>query len=1012
MELDLDAVSRVLETLVGAPASHHGFPLVSKIKTRKRTSFQSHNRAARGAFPSNDDKGEPKEGITTNQKNTIENNRGTQELLVSPRRTKQQHEKLHQQHRTRRKPLIRFDPSPEPVLSRVIEASGLGASAVFINATTKGKHQEDKVWTTNLYQTPHPFFVLSSLPKNYLRRELVSHIEPTKNSTGVRIERIRDIALSVLFEAIADDSGEPETPIERLVVSCSNHPRTGYVGVLCVKDVKGTLTRAVIPGSLVGPFIKLTIFPRDVIKTKVLRASAIELAFADTWTERRITKEPMISLANEEEEEEDEVGNTNLVTYPQRVGAIESAGGSHSGHVATPPVMRNPVKVRGSPLVCSTPPISPVEAALGGDESVEDSHKLQTQFERIVPLKVDFVAQAEAESAGERGMHPLKSSRALGSSTTVSIEQEANKAMKASVCGESGDRVLRSLANNFPLMHALEPTACKKVREEGRAEPGLVEGGEGDCAASRVDSVETVLGRKHVSKALIAWSIKRQLLQDKNVMRSLREDTDAPFDVAQPELPGQQEIRGVDADARCSQFHGVSASRETKQARYAWDAVSHWSLQSALRELTTNAKTFTVTIARTIDEVFASLSQSCTLQMLFVLYGGEAQAPASSLDDCFNLMVTIARAERRRGRNTELMFRIADGFACLLHPCRELEMKPQWLMVSMQTHPARVNDCLLEALHLHDGGLQPFRERRSEDSVVPSNVTEKEIPLCKPAVLHSVVDFSCLFETLLPSLRAWLTVGDLFYYGDVHPVLHSFINEGGIIPPTGWFKCVLHGTVRSVLLSLPGTGCGEPREMPPAARRRLACITLRSLVPFVAVWQPHLRAVRVVLSNDHVLHHIELLDGVLLDRRELALAAALSPQSWSKIELLSDGSTPIGCTASRGECSTAEVPMAAAAVSLGNATTTSVLAFQVLSTALRRSWMVVGLSLLAGIPFDEDAFMDTVLRWAYAWPRAIVLFHTDPFGKELSPHLSTGFLEAFAPVAGLQSAIEALSANP
>ncbi|RNF27296.1 uncharacterized protein Tco025E_00487 [Trypanosoma conorhini] len=917
-------------------------------------------------------------------------------------------------HRPRHRPSIQFEPSPQPVLSRVVEASGVGAAAVFISGATKGKRQEDKVWTTNLNQTPHPFLVLSSLPKNYLRKELISHTAPTKNSTGVRIERTRDIALSILFDAIVDGSGEAKTPIERLVVSCSNHPRTGYVGVLRVKDIKGTFTRAVIPGTLVAPFVKLTIFPRDVIRIKVLRVSAVELAFANSWTERRIVEEPMTSAADETVEGgEEEVGIANTVTYPQKAGAGENAGEPHSGNVAAPALMRSPVKVKKSSLVCSTAPISPVEAAPGDGESISDSSELQTQFEHPVSLNVAPVVQAEIKHVREKEVPPLKSDKALGASAVAFMEQKDHKAMKSPVGSEADSRVLLSLSNNAPLVHASPPTRRGKSHEGARAAPSLVEGEKSDSGGSGSNSVETELGRRHVSKALIAWTIKRRLLQDKNIMRSLITDTDAPSGVAQPDLLGRShEVRVADSDTSGSQCREVSASRETAQARCAWNAVNHWTRENALREVMAAAKTFSVAVARTSEEVVASLSQSCGLQMLFVL-SGEAHRPASSSVDCFNLMTTIARAAGRSGRNTELLFRMEDGFACLLHPRRELELKPQWLLVSAQAQPALVSDWLLEALRLHDssdGGSQSFRGRQSADSVAASNATAGLAPLRKPAVLQSVVDFSSLFELLLPALRAWLTLGDLCYYGDVHPVLRPFIDEDGVIHPTGWFQCVLRGAVRSVLLSLPGAGCDDPREMPPTARRRLACITLGRLVPFSAVWQPHPHAVKVVLSNDHALHHIELLHGVLLDRRELAVAAALSPQSQGKMEPLSDGSTPIVCTSSRGRCAAAATEFPA---SSGNAAAMSALAFQVLATALRRSWMVVGLSLLPGISFDEDAFMDTVLRWAYAWPRTIVLFYTDPpWNEESSSPFSAAFLEAFAPVAGLRSAIEAVSANP
>ncbi|EAN93594.1 hypothetical protein C3747_12g351 [Trypanosoma cruzi] len=1014
MELDLDAVSQVLERFLGTSSSQRGSLPASKVKASKRTPSQPHGGPHGDSFHRDDGKRELKAGTETNQENFIEKDCGTQEMLFLPREKKQR-QKQQEQHCKHHKPSTNFVISSNQVLCRVVEASGLGASAVLLSTATTGKRREDRAWTSNLNQNPHPFVVLKSLSKNYLRKEIFSHVTPTTNSTATRIERVRDIALSIVFDDVVDAAGEAESPIERLVVSCSNHPRTGYVSVLRVKEIEGFFIRAVIPGSLMGPFMKLTLFPRDAIRVKVLRVRAIELAFADSWTERRIIEEPLSFLS--EEENEEEARPMDPISFPQEVHEREKVGEDYPGSVPTPQSVKDLVEMVESSLASSTVPISSVETALGDGESVLDAYDLQKQFERTKSVKLAPVLQATREKAGASEMQPQNGAR--GAYNMAPIKSSDFKAMNSRVGSVKGSNEILPVASNTFLAHDLGLIRRNKNSEERKTAPHFVSIGEGDCTASKAHCTETEIGRKNMSKALIAWSIKRRLLQDKKIMSSLQAERDTPYDVASFDFVGQQEIRGTHKIKFDSQSHGVFGSQESVQARCTWDAVIHRSRQDALWELMTNSKTFIVTIARTSDEVVASLSQSCALQMLFILFC-EAQGSASSSVDCFNLMITIAHAERRRGRETELIFRTKDGFACLLHPHRDSDMKRQWLMVSVQNHPDSVNDWLLESLDLYEknGGLQKFQELRSENSITPFNATEGRIPLCKTAVLHSVVDFACLFELLLPTLRAWLTVCDLRYYGDIHPLLHPFIDECGVIHPTNWFQCVLHGTVRSVLLSLPNAECGatscdDPRGMLSTARRRLACITLRRHVFFSAVWQPNLHAVKVVLSNEHVLHHIELLDGVLLDRHGLAVTEFLSPDSLSKIELLDEDSTQNRCRFSRGTCATAGGSVAAAAGFSGNTDTTSSLAFQVLSTALQRSWVVVGMALSLRISFDEDAFMDTVLRWAYALPRTIVLFYMDyPPGQEPSIHLSTGFLEAFAPVTGLKNAIEGVSANP
>ncbi|EKF33305.1 hypothetical protein MOQ_002830 [Trypanosoma cruzi marinkellei] len=1013
MELDLDAVSQVLEKFLGTSSSPRGSLPASKVKARKRTLSQPHGGAHGDSFHTDDAKRELKGGAETNQENVMEKNCGTQTLFF-PRREKQR-QKQQEQRRKSHKPSTQFTPSRNKVLCRVVEASGLGASAVLLSTATTGKRREDRAWTTNLNQNPHPFVVLNSLSRNYLRKEILSRVTPTANSTATRIERVRDIALSIVFDVVVDAAGETETPIERFVISCSNHPRTGYVSVLHVKEIEGFFIRAVIPGSLMGPFMKVTLFPRDAIRVKVLRVSAIELAFADSWTERRIIEEPRSFLS--EEENEEEARPTDPISFLQEVHEREKLGEYNPGSVATPQSVENLVEMVESSLASSTVPISSVETVVGDGESVLDAYDLQKQFERTKSVKLAPLLQAVTKNVGAKEMNSQNGAR--GASNMAPIKSSDFKAMGSRVGSVKGSNGILPLAINSPLAHNLGFTRHNKNSEECQTALHFVSIGEGDCTASKAQFAETELGRKHVSKALIAWSIKRRLLHDKSIMSSLQEERGATYDVAPFDFLGQQEIRGAHKTKFDDQSHCVCGSQESVQARCTWDAVIHRSRQNALWELMTNSKKFIVTIARTSDEVVASLSQFCALQMLFLL--GEAQGPASSSVDCFNLMITIAHAERRRGRETELMFRMTDGFACLLHPHRDSDMKRQWLMVSVQNHPDSVNDWLLESLYLHeknDGGLQRFREIRSENPITPFNATEGRIPLCETAVLHSVIDFACLFEFLLPTLRAWLTVCDLRYYGDIHPLLHPFIDEFGVIHPTNWFQCVLHGTVRSVLLSLPDPECGaencdDPRGILSTARRRLACITLRRHVLFSAVWQPSLHAVKVVLSNEHVLHHIELLDGVLLDRRGLAVTEFLSPDSLSKIELLNEDSTQNRRRLSRGTCSTAGGSVAAAVGFSANTDTTSPLAFQVLSAALRRSWVVVGIALSLRISFDEDAFMETVFRWAYASPRTVVLFYMDyPPGQESSLHLSTGFLEAFAPVNGLKNAIEAVSSNP
>ncbi|ORC88253.1 uncharacterized protein TM35_000171250 [Trypanosoma theileri] len=985
MELDLDAVSQALERLVAPSTSKNGSLLNSSSKTPLMSAQVDTEKTFTSTSLESNAKRKEAQKVSTTSKKTLDSTRNTQEILISP-------SKLRQERRPQQKRSTPFVPSPNQIPCRIVESSGLGASAILLKSTLAGKRQEEKVWSTNLSQTPQPYFVLNCLPKNYLRKEVISHVAPTIESTGTHVERIRDILLSIAFEPIYDGSEEVETPIERLVISCSNHPRTGYVSVLRAKGIEGRLMRAIIPGTLMGPFLKVVLIPKDAVRIKVVRVSTIEIAFADSWSERRIIEEALISS-----HDNDETEVSDYIKTLQNMSGEKVVDETYVNKNDAVEILKRGNNIGSSSSVNSSTHIStvgnPQEEEEEEAESVVDSSDIHRQprykkQENDAPVQTDIHQRRRKKSTTfgntQISGKPIKDfnyENDLEGTILSSPKEKEPKYFTGSMCTVEND-------SSKTLKNSVDP---------------VVHDSDAFCQERNISENNSTEGR--ISKALIAWSVKQRLLQDESVMHSLRDGSGSPYEARSSSFPLCDDIKESCSDKLPNIIQTKQKSIETLQARNVWDAVSHWSYHDVLLESMTNSSAFCVSIAHTSEEVLASLPQPYGLQLLFVLTN-EVEGSVKTETDYFELMMMIARGERRRGYNAELLFRMTDGFVCKLYSRRDTDKEPQWLLVSVQSRSMAINECLSEALGVYEKIFQTRKKSQKHefnDTTKKDSISNEELNLSlKLPVLRSVLDFACLFEDLLPVLRLWLSVGDMYYYGDVQSVFCPFINDCGIIQPSCWFHCILKGVVRSVLLSLPGaerqsTGYETLREMSPTKQRRLACTTLHKSIPFCGVWQSHVHAVRIVLSNAHALHHLDLLEGILMNQYDFAIAESLCPDSRSKFDLLKEDSTT--------EISSFS-PNAKLTTPSKDSEKTSVMAFHTLSRALERSWSVVGIVLPTETHFSEDAFMDTVIRWAYAMPRVIVIFYCDNVSDESSPLFSAGFVDAFATVSDLRTALK------
>ncbi|KAH9578812.1 hypothetical protein LSM04_005342 [Trypanosoma melophagium] len=998
MELDLDAVLQALERLVTPSTSKNNSLLTNGSKAP--LAFAQEDKEKTTINTTLEINAKRKEGhkVSTTAKNIIESTRNTQEILVSP-------SKLRQERQSQQKRSTPFVPSPNQIPCRIVESSGLGASAVLLKSTLIGKRQGEKVWSTNLFQTPQPYVVLNCLPKNYFRKEVVSHVAPTIDSIGTHVERIRDILLSIAFDPIYDGSEEVETPIERLVISCSNHPHTGYVSVLRVKSIEGSLMRAIIPGTLMGPFLKVVLTPRDTVRTKFVKVSRIEMAFADSWSERRIIEEALISSHDEDETEVSDYLKTLQGLRGERI--VDETQVSKNDVVET---LKRGTNLGTSSSANSSTPISTIGNPQEDVESVVDPSDIHRQpgyqeQENDTPIK-RVTNNQESPTAAAIQNKKDANQRRIKKSSMLCDRQIPSKSKKVlNYENDIQETVSSSQKKREPKYFTesictIENDGSKMLKYS--TTPGAQDSDDIDQERKFSENKSTE-GR--ISKVLIARVVKQRLLQDESIMHSLREGSDTPHEAGSPSFQVYDGIKEACSDKLSNRNQAGQKTLEILQAKNVWDAVSHWSCHDVLLESMTNSSAFCVSIARTSEEVFASLPQPYGLQLLFVLTS-EVQGSVKTETDYFELMMMIARGERRRGREAELLFRMADGFVCKLYSCRDTGKEPQWLLVSVQNHSIAINEWLLEALRVYEKIFQAQKKSQKHESSEAKKkdylLTEELNLSLKLPALRSVLDFACLFEDLLPALRPWLSIGNMYYYGDVQSVFCPFINDCGIIQPTSWFYCILEGVVRSVLLSLPGaerqlTGYETSREMSPTKQRRLACTTLRKFIPFCGVWQSHLNAVKIILSNAHAFHHIALLEGILMDQYDFAIAEALCPDARSKFDLLKeDSTTEVSSLSPNAELT------AASKVS----EKTSVMAFHTLSRALERCWSVVGIVLPTQARFSEDAFMDTVIRWAYAMPRAIVIFYCDHVSGESSPIFSAGFVDAFATVSDLRTALK------
>lgn len=842
---------------------------------------------------------------------------------------------------------MRFHPNPhiaaflqdlprrELVPCKAVEASGLGVSAVLLRGSRDGGTASPpttlptRPWMTNTTVTAVPYVVLQCAAADYAHRELVSYREPTTTAPGERTEKVRDIVVFLIVDGVVGPSGAVKHTPVTVKVACSHHPKTGFVRVGRVTETTEPVVSVTIPGTLMGPFLRITVHPAHT--TRQLRVSALALMLAAQWTQRT-ERLPQITPLSPEEEMEREMAL--LLSRPHDEGSLGRP------HRAAP---------RASP------------------STVREDH----------PAQSSTISSVHGGEGGEENSV---------------FEPEPRQPPATSPVEQDGQAVRLGAATPQP-----EPTppCAAAALHRGRSAPEPLT----DSARAR-RTIAAEMKRRAVAAALQtrregAVMVEYNWLNGEAVTRETPEATS----MSTPHEP--------DADAAVRETNSkktASADRveEYVDAMNAWDAASQWSLAEALSFALSQSPAFSLSVCgSTAEGVAAAMVQPLPVSLIVAVTGSAPSpqhTPETAVLSPLSVLASIADYAATRGRCVELAFRLPRGFCCALRPRAgvfggEVAVQPMWVVVLLGSSAELATELLHTTCSLYERG-----------------------GAAELGTLRLVLDYVGEFAVLLPALRRWVQIGPVQYYGEENQTLLSSLqaeaemerqsltdvrakgnapaSASSAIPWTSWAGVRLHG--RRLIVKLPS--CHGA-----ATRHAFLQVSVQAHRPLIHVWQPGSRrdSPRVVLADVHLLTALPMLNGALVpasmaaavaerllgkDSRESQKLVTMTEEPWrllaTKVRERAQG-TMLHTSAAVER----ERDMAARNLRYR---VTSTCVFHTLSTAFRRDWAVVGLYLPvrllhsvggAGneetslLSVDEDAFLDTVLRWSYPCPRTIVVFY-------------------------------------
>jgi hypothetical protein len=492
----------------------------------------------------------------------------------------------------------------------------------------------------------------------------------------------------------------------------------------------------------------------------------------------------------------------------------------------------------------------------------------------------------------------------------------------------------------------------------------------------------------------------------------------------------------------------------------AWNSVASWSIADALEFCMAQTTSFSASIISSTDlfteSAAAHFAQPFKLHILVTasphLEKGSKKTvmPAEAAPPPLHNILAIASHAAAMGFTSELLFKceLCGSFGCALRPedltLRHREERCKLLFVVPASHEsAQLPEAADMLALLLKKSLSVFltsqRTRHDVEKQIPGHFIS-QLPRVRPSqppcgVLRMVIDGMRSFERLAPIIAEWSDIaGPIRYYSDaLQPILRALLTPMHLtgLKSTA-FSELSQGNYNSEVqwsrLNIKLKGLWKSGSASEEADSTVTvALELRTQLSLSYAWQSVSReraSLRLLLTDHHLLESMYAVDGLILPplvsdliqqysicsnggKAVLPHIAAYSEEPW--VGLLQ---TAVKLRENMLITSSAAARDAVASFSALRHRVTTTFAFHILSTAFKRGWERVAVSMpvtcsrfysLAtekggievpasrhaffvecfskiGFSFlDEDAFMDTFVQWSYPFPKIVILHCTTVF---------------------------------
>ena len=850
--------------------------------------------------------------------------------------------------------------SAEVIPVKPVEASGLGIGSVLLTPHNVASRIESaqlpsKSWATSTSLTSSAHAVLQLTDFKQLHREQLGQSPQRHGTTSCESDvytvAYRNVKIAVLVDSGSDGASRwtPGDLSWNITVETSNSRRCGFITVGEVQSARDSLAVLSIPGTLLSQFLRVTVKPLE--ETVVVKLIRVR-ALCILWDDTWTSVNVEQTQLTQSLEEE-----------------VEEVLQSHSPN------------------------------SKGGYLPEEKQRKNANSRQAHLSPRKESLPTIEERVGGGRGSLPEVAVAGFGE---ISSAADLVKTLVLSkLCSDSAERSLGKTAEDISQKTALEYNwLSDQLETRGPERVGL---SRHDCS---------------------------QKTHDK-------------------------------ADDKCCAVN--SALSEYIATLQAWNSVPSWSIEEAIdfcMMQTTSFSASTISAAELFNDGVAAFHLTQPFKVHFLITFSpsadkevnNSALPSGATPPPLTSLSAVATQAASLGFSFELLFKsdFCSSFGCVLRPesslfdCAEERFKLLLVVPShdhQDAHLTKTEDVVLflltTALNIFLASCGARKEVKQQPSSSAQTSFLKHAPAPFPhGVLRLLIDGTESFGRTSPVLTKWSEVaGPIRYYGDAsQPLLNM------LLAPSHFAE--LEDTASSAEVGdkygseaqwsrLHIKNVGEWKVNSTAeqdAFKEILALELQARSPANYAWQSTLHdhaPLRLLLTDNHVLESAHVVDGFVLPPYVRKLAeryllrcdsrkahtpsiAPLSETPW--IELLQLAKRVF---MGSGEASgTSERDAAESFFSLRRRVATS-FAFYILSTAFKRGWERVGVSVPASCAqfnaltatggtadgaaskhvvvadllshvsvsfLDEDAFMDTLVQWRYPFPKLLILHCTALFG--------------------------------